>query len=41
MSIWNDMGMVYALLGAAVQYSWQVQDLRSELVLQDRQRPEL
>ena len=23
------------------QYSWQVQDLRLELVLQDRQRPEL
>ena len=38
MGIWNDMGMVYALLGAAVAV---FQDLRSELVLQDRQRPEL
>ncbi len=30
MSIWNDMGMVYAFLVRQWQYSWQVQDLRSE-----------
>lgn len=41
MSIWNDMGMVLHFLVRQWQYSWQVQDLRSELVLQDRQRPEL
>ncbi len=41
MSIWSDIGMVYALLGAAVAVFWQVQDLRSELVSQDRQHPEL
>ena len=41
MSIWSNLGLVYALLGAAVADFSQEQDQQSELVSQVRQHPEL
>ena len=41
MSIWSNLGLVYALLGAAVAVFLAGQDQQSELVSQVRQHPEL